>query len=147
MKTDEPRRFESVIEDEGAGVFVVTWREHIDGASLGRHLESLAEVVSSREACFLLVDATQVSGYDLDTRIVARNWSRTGRTDALRAVAIVAGSRLAAAESPASVLAPASTVRLFDSVHPARRWLQHLALAASGEYPRIAVPGAKREVG
>jgi hypothetical protein len=146
MRTDEPRRFEASIEDEGAGVFVASWSEHIDAAAFTRHLEMLERVCANRESCFLLVDATHVSGYDLDTRTVARRWARTN-TITFRAVAIVAGSRLAAAESPASILAPTSTARLFDSVHPARRWLQHLALAASGEYPRIAVPSEKRTAG
>ena len=147
MRNDEPRGFEASIEDEGAGVFVVTWREHIDGPSFVRHLEQLERVCANRESCFLLVDTTHVSGYDLDTRTIARRWARTNTITSLRAVAIVAGSRLAAAESPASILAPASAARLFDSVHPARRWLQHIALTASGEYARVAIPSAKRTVG
>jgi hypothetical protein len=147
MRTDEPRRFEATIDDEGAGFFAVTWREHIDGESFARHLDALRRSFVGRDVCFLLVDTTHVSGYDLDTRHAARNWSRSGHCGPLRAVAIVAGSRLAAAESPASVLAPASAARLFDSIHPARRWLQHLALSASGEYPRITVARAKRTAG
>ena len=126
--------FEGAISHDETGIVVMAWRGHIDASGLRDHLTALDALAQSLELAWLLIDATLVSGYDLDARTHARAWARADVAKALRAVAIVAESSLTAAESPALVLAPPRIARLFASIHPARSWLQQVATTRSGEY-------------
>ncbi len=126
--------FGGTIEPEGSGIIAMTWQGHIDAIRLREHLHDLEAVIADFEPYFLRVDATHVSGYDLDAHAQARRWAtRAGRRPPA-AVAIIAGSHFAAVESPAFALAAAGRARFFASAERARRWLQAFAVSASGEY-------------
>src|SRR5438128_423213 len=78
--------FDGAIHHESAGIVSTAWRGHIDRDGLRVHLHHLAAAIEPTEACFLLIDSTLVSGYDLDAHAVAREWSLTRLALSLRAV-------------------------------------------------------------
>src|SRR5262245_4984289 len=84
------------------GIIEMVWDGHADVEALRACCAALERTVQGLADYLLLVDARGVSGYDPDTRAVARWWSSTAVAARARIVAIVADSQLTAAESPAA---------------------------------------------
>jgi hypothetical protein len=139
-----PFRFE--IERGAGNVVLASWQGHMNQTGLAEHCDVLDDALAGIGSFVLVIDATGVSGYDPAVHRVARQWAMSEPASRARAVAIIADSQLAAAESPAASMAPPRKARLFGSRRAAMAFVESVAMASSGEYTVVDAPIASNRV-
>jgi hypothetical protein len=122
------------------GFIEAVWEGHADLRAMYAFYAELDQATEGLEDYLLLVDVRGLSGYDPETKALARCWSGTPAASRALIIAVVADSQLVAAESPATAMAAPRRARWFGALAAARTYLTQRIRAPSGEF---AVPSSE----